>query len=601
MNMKKTIAAVAASALAISAIAVPASAEVADAAVLGTKFTYSLVKNYNIGKDGSTAVQTQTTALGDADAAEGVAYDDGFLISLDGVDLNKEITITVLPGAGVQGTAFNANFVLPGGTDGNTTFIPAGITYITDGFVNKDDGTTAPYTDDDGTEDNFLYVQPGVVGFAGPAVITIKGSAVIPIAETDANYHSQESARNYIMKEHPTLFSVYEVGGVATGSNASAEGNLAILQAGTATGWDNGDDDSELATTLDTDNYEFATDPTSAAAPDFAESAKMVTGLAKPTMTAVSKPYKSTLNGGLGTWVATGGNTTDIIAWLQNSGTIADLPAGLAAQAAKNADNDANGCVVLKSTNKAAANNNYKNVQAVLNDCITSYDNVTFTFNTAKDKVIQNAGSDYNDFYTGSQPWYGGTDKYMNAFGQSIYNLYGDEGSGNQPFDPNIYFQPFASLGVAYNLFSGALIINDSYTMQLADTNVFSYNGTSLTFDWDTLRDNIYTTTNTALDLIWTMKLATSVDWYWDSLDVAFAVDSGDTGESAAPVTEDDELIDEEITDAPVDEPTDELPEVLPEEPVAPAANPGTGNAPIALAVIPVALAAAAIIAKKRK
>jgi hypothetical protein len=64
---------------------------------------------------------------------------------------------------------------------------------------------------------------------------------------------------------------------------------------------------------------------------------------------------------------------------------------------------------------------------------------------------------------------------------------------------------------------------------------------------------------------------------------------------SAAPVTEDDELIDPPMIDAPVDEPAD----VLPEEPVAPAANPTTGNSPVALAVVPVALAAAAVVAKK--
>jgi hypothetical protein len=67
---------------------------------------------------------------------------------------------------------------------------------------------------------------------------------------------------------------------------------------------------------------------------------------------------------------------------------------------------------------------------------------------------------------------------------------------------------------------------------------------------------------------------------------------------SAAPVTEDDELIDEPMTTEPVD-PADEPTEVLPEEPVAPVENPTTGNSPIALAVVPVALAAAAVVAKK--
>jgi hypothetical protein len=42
---------------------------------------------------------------------------------------------------------------------------------------------------------------------------------------------------------------------------------------------------------------------------------------------------------------------------------------------------------------------------------------------------------------------------------------------------------------------------------------------------------------------------------------------------------------------------------IVPEEetPVAPAANPETGNSALAFAVVPVALAAAAVVAKKRK
>lgn len=68
----------------------------------------------------------------------------------------------------------------------------------------------------------------------------------------------------------------------------------------------------------------------------------------------------------------------------------------------------------------------------------------------------------------------------------------------------------------------------------------------------------------------------------------------------AAGTTVDDETLDDttdEITDVvedeePADEPADEP---------APAPNPTTGNSPIALAVIPVALAAAAVVAKKAK
>jgi hypothetical protein len=57
---------------------------------------------------------------------------------------------------------------------------------------------------------------------------------------------------------------------------------------------------------------------------------------------------------------------------------------------------------------------------------------------------------------------------------------------------------------------------------------------------------------------------------------------------------EDDVTLEEE--EVPVEEE-----EVVVEEPVAPAPNPPTGNSAVALAVVPVALAAAAIVAKKRK
>jgi hypothetical protein len=518
MNMKKTMAAVAASALAISAIAVPASAEVADAAVLGTKFTYSLTKNYDIVADGSTLIQSQTEVT---DAG------NGFLVSLADIDTTKEITVSIVPTeTGVN--PWTATFILTGD---NQTFLPAGIVYV-------EDGTEAT------SVDPFLQIEADATA-ASAAIVTVKGTAVIkPVALGDAwgAYGNQGNVtRSFDTK---TTLSLYAYSDVAD-TEVSALASLGAI-AGSETG-------------------------------------KMVTGLVKPSLKTIKRPYKSTLN-------SASVGAQDIISWLQGSGTTEDLPASLALIAGKDEGNGAG------TTGNASALNNYQNVQAVLNDCITSYDNVTFTFNTAKDKVlVKTDDGDYIDFYQTDTGKWDGTDMYMKAFGQGLYNLYGDDSSNYQPFDPNIYFN--TGIGVAYNLFSGALIINDAYTMQLADTNVFSYNGTSLTFDWASLKDNVYTTTNSYLDLIWTMKLATSVNWYWDSLDVAFAVDSGDTGESAAPVTADDELIDEEPADVPVDEPA----EILPEEPVAPAANPGTGNAPIALAVIPVALAAAAIIAKKRK
>lgn len=61
-----------------------------------------------------------------------------------------------------------------------------------------------------------------------------------------------------------------------------------------------------------------------------------------------------------------------------------------------------------------------------------------------------------------------------------------------------------------------------------------------------------------------------------------------DDGEDEDPVEDDGE---DEAPAAPVED----------ETPSAPVQNPPTGNSPIALAVIPVALAAAAVVAKKAK
>ncbi|MCM1022721.1 MAG: hypothetical protein NC395_01520 [Prevotella sp.] len=72
-----------------------------------------------------------------------------------------------------------------------------------------------------------------------------------------------------------------------------------------------------------------------------------------------------------------------------------------------------------------------------------------------------------------------------------------------------------------------------------------------------------------------------------DDGDEEIVAEDEDEGEDEAPADDEDE---DETPAAPVDE-----------TPAAPVQNPPTGNSPIALAVIPVALAAAAVVAKKAK
>ena len=269
---------------------------------------------------------------------------------------------------------------------------------------------------------------------------------------------------------------------------------------------------------------------------------------------AVDKQYpmKTTLNGVTG--------TTEIVTYLEN-----------------------------KANNLVKDGMSYVNVRAVINDVIANYDDVTFTFNTATNKVNNNGEYDGN----------GAID--CTAFGQHLYNLYGDETTG--------YVYTSAYDWSYYNLFSGALIINDGLSMSLNDTNTFDYGKSSISFNWADVTDGA--TVNTYVTYLHSMRLATSTDWYWDSMDVVFAnTEAEDTtvDSDASAEVEDDEIPEEEVPaeeeEAPAEEeeaPAEEEEAPAEEEtPVAETTNPGTGNAPIALAVIPVALAAAAVVAKKR-
>ncbi len=161
-----------------------------------------------------------------------------------------------------------------------------------------------------------------------------------------------------------------------------------------------------------------------------------------------------------------------------------------------------------------------------------------------------------------------------------------------------------------YNLFQGGLVINEGWTMSLADTTMFDWGESTVSFNWDAIADAAQTSNAYALYLH-TMELATSVDWYWDSMDVVLTAGAVDDATSDAEAEADDETLDEEpieeeeiVEEEIVEEEIVEEEEVVEEEVVeeeeVEVSNPTTGNASVALAVIPVALAAAAVVAKKR-
>lgn len=278
----------------------------------------------------------------------------------------------------------------------------------------------------------------------------------------------------------------------------------------------------------------------------------------------------------------------------------------------------------LESANLLGSNfdKHYVNVRAVLNDAIENYEGVTFTFNTAASKVkyVLASGSKTNptlgaSLYAtydaaikaaGANQWvtavyndeWGAVDAYT-AFGEHTYDwAYALETSGFTGYDWG-----------GTNLFAGALVVNETYTMSLSNTEYFDWTKTSISFDWEAIMDNAATTNNYAT-YIHSLKLATSNLWFWDSMDVVLTAGEADdvTADAGAEVddsTLDDEdgediAIDEEDEDPVVDEEDEEPAPVVDEEPAPVVTNPPTGNASVALAVIPVALAAAAIVAKKR-
>jgi len=186
------------------------------------------------------------------------------------------------------------------------------------------------------------------------------------------------------------------------------------------------------------------------------------------------------------------------------------------------------------------------------------------------------------------------------------------------------------------NLFNGGLVINSNWTMQINDTKHFDWGNNSIIFFWSDLTADVNTH---ATNFLVAMQLYTPTDWYWDTLNVgvgaAAAENVAQVATTAGLEDEGEEVLDEEeIEEEPEEEPEEEYFEDFEEEEpeeeefedfedfedfeepeeeeeeepeeveveveVKEVPSPKTGNSPIALAVIPVALAAAAIVAKKK-
>lgn len=273
-----------------------------------------------------------------------------------------------------------------------------------------------------------------------------------------------------------------------------------------------------------------------------------------------------------------------------------------------------------------------QSIRAVINDCVVNYSDVTFTFNTA----VKNVKIEYD--VNGKRKTYDAVKGTNNNWGFYVdddaydYKAIYDDSVKEAAKEPNGYSEVldykqfgrhFWDYNLGYdantiyitndwlgnNLFEGALIINRNLTLSLGATDKFDWTGTSLTFSWDAIEDAALTQ-NQYANYIHNMVLRTSTEWYWDNLQVVLGATESEEVDTTSPIEgEEDELGEEDVEPEeeaePEEEPEEEEPEAEPEEepevaPVVEESNPGTGNAPVALAVIPVALAAAAIVAKKR-
>ena len=290
-------------------------------------------------------------------------------------------------------------------------------------------------------------------------------------------------------------------------------------------------------------------------------------------------PFKSTLNPGSSTW-----SVTDSTGKTEKVTT---------------KEND----VVAALQSRKAGGNYYTKPVAVLNDAIANHDNVVFTFTsyngyvgTTKSHIINqwvNVDQGY-DYKTSDYDWHNPT------FGQHLYTNLSDAYS---LFDSNEYDQ-YGSYSSAWgiNLFTGAVVVNSGLTMQLSDTDTFNWGSNTLSFDWFDITDEGKITD--AKTFLTSMLLYTPTDWYWDTLTVVVSDDEDEAIDAGEGLDgEGDTIDDDEPAEDIVEEPTEEVVEEPAETEAAPvetAPSPATGNAPVALAVIPVALAAAAVVAKKR-
>ncbi len=626
MNMKKTIAAIAAGAVAVSAMATTVSA------LESGSLTYNLVNTLEDQSNGKLTIKAtfQNVKLVSGQEVvinpKGMGWTDKVVVSGQYIDTNKAIApMTFTRDIWSEGYSSQTEDMIKG--DG--IHIP--VKAVNDGSPALMGGVATDATPD----------TPAVDPVPAASEVTDK-SANITAAVADIKVQTAAFAGmaggTYTIKYDTDKWVILDAEGFSTGKEILVNGAT-------------GEADGETLTVKYTAPVEGKPAVPGAPATDGAQMANITVTV---TMKAIDEKDWETINKALkhpehadGIGISLNG------VWGDATGSGFTAPTKRRAPLMTYYTDNLNVIEYLEKAHVNGDDKGYANVGAVINDAIENYETVTFTFNTASANVawgVASIGTDgakkfnptfvwttndgkqksrtdvaaefgqlinktdkwgesYQDWkydrddyiimgYYPDNDWEG-VDTYK-AFGDHTYDwFYSPEGTGMVGMD-----------WAGQDLFAGALIVNEKQTMSLGNTEYFDWNKTSISFDWDAIMDGAATTNNYAT-YVHSLKLATSQYWFWDSMNLVLTAGesddvSADAGVEADDETlddEDDEIIDGDDDDEPVaDDDEDEEPAPVVDEP-APApvvTNPPTGNASVALAVIPVALAAAAIVAKKR-
>ncbi len=626
MNMKKTIAAIAAGAVAVSAMATTVSA------LESGSLTYNLVNTLEDQSNGKLTIKAtfQNVKLVSGQEVvinpKGMGWTDKVVVSGQYIDTNKAIApMTFTRDIWSEGYSSQTEDMIKG--DG--IHIP--VKAVNDGSPALMGGVATDATPD----------TPAVDPVPAASEVTDK-SANITAAVADIKVQTAAFAGmadgTYTIKYDTDKWVILDAEGFSTGKEILVNGAT-------------GEADGETLTVKYTAPVEGKPAVPGAPATDGAQMANITVTV---TMKAIDEKDWETINKALkhpehadGIGISLNG------VWGDATGSGFTAPTKRRAPLMTYYTDNLNVIEYLEKAHVNGDDKGYANVGAVINDAIENYETVTFTFNTASANVawgVASIGTDgakkfnptfvwttndgkqksrtdvaaefgqlinktdkwgesYQDWkydrddyiimgYYPDNDWEG-VDTYK-AFGDHTYDwFYSPEGTGMVGMD-----------WAGQDLFAGALIVNEKQTMSLGNTEYFDWNKTSISFDWDAIMDGAATTNNYAT-YVHSLKLATSQYWFWDSMNLVLTAGESDDVSAEAGVEaddetlddEDDEIIDGDDDDEPVaDDDEDEEPAPVVDEP-APApvvTNPPTGNASVALAVIPVALAAAAIVAKKR-